>query len=60
MPRPAGTVVTSIRVRAHRHHEHNGVDHPAGAEFTMSPDAAELSAARGDVDILGFIEEEQQ
>jgi hypothetical protein len=60
MPLPAGTVVTGVRVRANRKHEHDGNDHPAGAEFTMSPDAAELSAARGDVDILGFNEEPPQ
>ncbi|SMF96132.1 hypothetical protein SAMN02949497_3516 [Methylomagnum ishizawai] len=63
-PRPApegvnALVVTGVRVRAHRSHEHNGVRHPAGAEFVMCPEAAELSAARGDIEILSFNEEVQ-
>lgn len=61
-PRPAPegvnrVVVEGVRVRALRSHEHNGDRHPAGAEFVMSPEAAELSAARGDIDILSFNEE---
>lgn len=59
-PAPEGVnrgVVEGVRVRALRSHEHNGDRHSAGAEFVMSPEAAELSAARGDIDILSFDEE---
>lgn len=55
---PRAIVVTGVRVRARRRHEHDGTVHPAGAEFAMCPDAARLSAARGDIDLLHFIEEE--
>lgn len=64
LPAPEGVnavIVTGVRVRALRPHDrHNGDRHPAGAEFVMCPEAAELSAARGDIEILSFNEEVQQ
>jgi hypothetical protein len=44
--------VTGVRVRAKGPHEHDGTPYLAGAEFSMSPEAAELAFARGDVEII--------
>jgi hypothetical protein len=57
---PAGRVITGVRVRAVGRHEHNGILYPEGAEITMSPEAAELAEKRGDIEIAGLNEEQQQ
>jgi hypothetical protein len=46
---PEAQAVTAILVRALGDHEHDGGRHAAGAEFPMTPEAAELAIARGDV-----------